>query len=101
MGHEPVFPTGRHNDALPDGAVDVVLLEPADPTALGAAEKLRRRNGALPVVCASIHPGSERAGGLGPVAYLLKPFALSELEQALCLAVESAPAPAALASSGP
>jgi hypothetical protein len=35
------------------------------------------------------------------VAYLLKPFALSELERALCLAVESAPAAAALASSAP
>jgi hypothetical protein len=101
MGHEPVFPTGRRNDALPDGAVDVVLLEPADPAALGATETLRRRQGTLPVVCASIHPGSERTGSLGPVAYLLKPFALSELERALCLAVESAPAPATLASPGP
>jgi hypothetical protein len=32
------------------------------------------------------------------VAYLLKPFALAELECALRLAIESAPAPAALAS---
>jgi hypothetical protein len=101
MGHEPVFATGRHNGGLPDGAVDVVLLEPADPAALGTAETLRARYGALPIVCASIHPASGRTDGLGPLAYLLKPFALSELERALSLAVESAGAEAALASSVP
>ena len=33
LGHEAVFPSGRHGEVLPDGDVDVILLEPADPAA--------------------------------------------------------------------
>jgi len=88
LGHEPVFPESRRGDALP-GDVDVVLLEPADPGARSAAETLLHQHEGIPVVCASIHPDSGQANGLRPLAYLVKPFGLAELEQALTAAVES------------
>jgi len=89
LGHEPVYPAGRRGDVLPEGDVDVLLLEPADPGALSAAEALRLRREELPIVCTSIYPDSERARQLRPHAYLVKPFGLAELERALAMAVES------------
>jgi CheY-like chemotaxis protein len=86
LGHEAVYPNGH---GLPDEEVDALLLEPADPDALAAAESLRARNAGLPIVCASIDPDSERAARLTPVAYLLKPFGLTELEQALSTALST------------
>jgi DNA-binding response OmpR family regulator len=98
LGHEAVFPSGRHGEVLPDGDVDVLLLEPADSSARTMATRLRRRRQELPIVCASIYPDFEPLDGLRPFAYLVKPFALGELERALCAAVESIRAPAKLAS---
>ena len=86
LGHEPVYPRGR-DDVLPQ-AVDVLLLEPADPRALGAAQALRLGHEQLPIVCASIYPQTADARRLAPVAYLMKPFPLAELERALTAAVE-------------
>jgi two-component SAPR family response regulator len=86
LGHEPVY-TGGPGDALPDD-VDVILLEPADTRALGAAQVLRLRHEQLPIVCASIYPETADARRLAPVAYLVKPFPLAELERALTTAVE-------------
>jgi CheY-like chemotaxis protein len=94
LGHEAVYPTGPRGEVLPDGDVDVLLLEPADPEALLAAERLRSRHEKLPIVCASIYPESEQVAALEPLAYLLKPFGLADLERALCTAAESlSPAP--------
>ena len=98
LGHEAVFPSGRHGEVLPDGDVDVLLLEPADPAARGMAEQLRCRQRELPIVCASIYPDFEQLGSLRPFAYLIKPFGLNELERALCAAVDSLDRPAKLAS---
>jgi CheY-like chemotaxis protein len=84
LGHEPVFP----NCSAPRD-VDVVLLEPADPWARSAASPFLDRRSRTPVVCASIYPDSGHLGGLRPLAYLVKPFGLAELEQALTAAVES------------
>lgn len=86
LGHEPVY-TSRPGDVLADG-VDVILLEPADTRALGAAQVLRLRHERLPIVCASIYPETADARRLAPVAYLVKPFPLAELERALTTAVE-------------
>jgi two-component SAPR family response regulator len=86
LGHEPVYTSGP-GDVLPDD-VDVILLEPADPRALGAAQVLRLRHEQLPIVCASIYPETADARRLAPVAYLVKPFPLAELERALTTAVE-------------
>ena len=94
LGYEPVYPTGRRGEVLPECDVDVLLVEPADPGALSAAKTLRDDHEELPIVCASIYPRFEQADRLGPVAYLVKPFGLAELEQALSTAVESVAAPA-------
>ncbi len=90
LGHEAVYPTGRRGEVvLDDEEFDVVLLEPADRDALVAAERLRTRREDLPIVCASIYPESEQVESLRPLAYLLKPFGLADLERALCAAAES------------
>jgi CheY-like chemotaxis protein len=79
LGHEPV-------DALahaPDGDdVDAVLLEPAHAPSREAVARLRVSRPALPVVCTSIHP-PEADGEVESFAYLLKPFALEDLEDAI------------------
>jgi CheY-like chemotaxis protein len=98
LGHEAVFPSGRRGEVLPDEDVDVLLLEPADPAALSAAEGLRRRCRDLPIVCTSIYPDLERASSLRPLAYLIKPFGLADLERALSKAVARVAAPSKLAS---
>jgi CheY-like chemotaxis protein len=85
LGHEPVF-ADEGADRAP-GAVDVMLIEPADPRALAAAQILRLERENAPIVCASIFPPSAHSRRLDPVAYLLKPFALRELEAALEAAV--------------
>lgn len=98
LGHEAVFPSGRRGEVLPDGDVDVLLLEPADPAARAVAERVHRRQRKLPIVCASIYPDFEPRESLRPFAYLIKPFGLNELERALCAAVDSVDRPAKLAS---
>jgi DNA-binding response OmpR family regulator len=97
LGHEAVFPSGRRGEVLPDGDVDVLLLEPADPWARATAERLRHERSELPIVCASIYPDLAQLGGLRPCAYLVKPFGLSELERALRAAVDSVAVSAKLA----
>ena len=77
-----------------DADVDVLVIEPADPSALSTARALRLRRRELPIICASIYPDSPGAERLQPLAYLMKPFALVELERALLAAVESAVAQA-------
>ncbi|MGH3035499.1 MAG: hypothetical protein ACRDON_13230 [Gaiellaceae bacterium] len=87
LGHEPVFtPDGPH-EAFDMHDVDVLLIEPADPRALAAAQILRLERERMPIVCASIYPPTPNTGRLDPVAYLVKPFGLHELEQALETAV--------------
>ena len=83
LGHEAVFP-GEDGDAgFRHVDVDVLVIEPADPRALAAAQILRLQREDIPIVCASIYPPSPHSRRLGPVAYLVKPFALGELEAAL------------------
>ena len=88
LGHEAVYPTERSGRVHCE-EVDVLLLEPADRDALAVAESLRAQQAWLPIVCASIDPESDRVEYLQPLAYLVKPFGLSDLEQALCAAAES------------
>jgi len=96
IGHEPLYPAGRRGPVVPDDGIDVLLLEPADPAALAAAARMRALNEELPIVCASIDPDSAKVESLRPLAYLLKPFGLEELEHALCAAVDSVSAAAEL-----
>ena len=92
LGHEWISVTRGDATELP--AIDALILEPAAPGALELARTLRARSPHLPIVCASIFPAESAALELGPLAYLEKPFGLSELEGVLRLAVEQ-PAAAA------
>jgi CheY-like chemotaxis protein len=83
LGHEVAFSNGR-TVAQPD----VVLVEPAYRDAFESALRLRHAYPQLPIVCASIHePSQETVRALLPSTYLLKPFGLAELRDALQLAL--------------
>jgi CheY-like chemotaxis protein len=64
-----------------------MILEPASPDGLAAAARLRGRLEDLPIVCASIYPPSKESRALAPVAHLIKPFRLRELEAAIVSAL--------------
>jgi CheY-like chemotaxis protein len=82
-GHEPV----GHGELTVDEAPAVMILEPASAEGLAAAARLRRRLEDLPIICASIEPPSVESKALHPVAYLVKPFRLGELEAAISRAL--------------
>lgn len=88
MNHEPVVynPYDRWDDA----EADVLLIEPDELKAIAFAFWLRLSRPNLPIVCVSIRGRSPEASALKPVAYLVKPFALRELERALAEAVRLA-----------
>jgi CheY-like chemotaxis protein len=90
LGHEPVLP-GADGGGGPDVRVDLVLMEPCDPRALALARTLRARDAELPIVCASIYPAAPQARSLRPVAHLVKPFGLGELERTLAAALAGEP----------
>ena len=83
LGHVAAFFAG-----LPTARPDVVLVEPADPGSLAAALRLQHDHPGLPIVCASIDERNrEELQVLLATTYLLKPFSLSELTDALQLAL--------------
>ena len=82
-GHDPVGQGELTNDDTPE----LMILEPASADGLAAAARLRRRLEDLPIICTSILPPSEQTRELGPVAYLIKPFRLAELETAIASAL--------------
>jgi CheY-like chemotaxis protein len=83
LGHEAAL-----FDGLPTARPDVVLVEPADPASLSAALRLQRDHPGLPIICASIDkPKDEETQGLQVTTYLLKPFRLVDLTDALQLAL--------------
>lgn len=86
LGHE-VVPFDPADDRVPDA--DVLLVEPAQPGAADCVAAAHRER-AIPVVCVSTYPRFTTPAELEPVAYLLKPFHIPELEQALTLAVAGA-----------
>jgi hypothetical protein len=79
VGHEPVLEESE--------SVDAVLLEPASRSLLETARRVLVRRPATPIVCVSIGPPSLASASLRPALHLLKPFSLSELKQALVVAV--------------
>ena len=82
-GHEPV----GHGELTSDDAPAVMILEPASADGLAAAAGLRCRLEDLPIICASIYPPSDQSSALSPVAHLIKPFRLRELEAAIVSAL--------------
>jgi hypothetical protein len=93
LGHEPFSRLRADTEDLP--AIDAMIIEPAAPAALRLARAVRARSPDVPIVCASIFPAEPSALELAPLAYLEKPFGLSELEYILRLALEQRPAEAA------
>jgi CheY-like chemotaxis protein len=82
-GHEPV----GQGELTEDDAPAAMILEPASADGLAAAAGLRRRLENLPIICTSIAPPGEETRELRPVAYLLKPFRLVDLEAAIASAI--------------
>jgi DNA-binding response OmpR family regulator len=82
-GHEPVGP----GELTSGDAPAVMILEPASADGLAAAARLRRRLEGLPIICTSIFPPSDESSALLPVAHLIKPFRLRELEAAIVAAL--------------
>ncbi len=78
LGHDPVRFDGRVDDGHD---FEAAVVEPAMPGAMVVAERLHRDG--VRLVFASILPAEPAALGLHPVAYLVKPFALHDLERAL------------------
>ena len=81
LGHEPLLDDARLSP------VDVIVVEPAHAASVERAQAFRAVDEATPVVCASIDPPDVGSRRLSPVAYLVKPFALPDLEQALTRAL--------------
>ena len=79
LGHEPAFLT----PATVTETVDLVLVEPASAECLAAAVELRTGHPGLPIVCASLYERTAAIDLLEPIAYLVKPFTLVQLTDAL------------------
>jgi CheY-like chemotaxis protein len=86
LGYEWISLAEGEGGDLPP--IDAMIVEPAEPAALALARSVRARLPELPIVCASIFPAEPGALELEPLAYLEKPFGLSELEYVLRLAME-------------
>jgi hypothetical protein len=83
LGHEPML------DDASLQPVDAILLEPAHAPSVERARAFRAADGDTPIVCTSIElpdPGTRR---LDPVAYLVKPFSLPDIENALAVALQN------------
>jgi CheY-like chemotaxis protein len=87
LGHEAVAWAGG---AVAPQSVDAAVVEPADEETLSVARSLRKADPHLPIVFSSVRGRTLESASLRPAAHLVKPFALSGLEQAL----DSALAPA-------
>jgi DNA-binding response OmpR family regulator len=77
LGHEVIAET----DHDPVG-VDLVLVEPQGWGATELARRAREESGAA-VLCISVAPPTEESRALEPVAHMVKPFALAELDRAV------------------
>jgi CheY-like chemotaxis protein len=77
LGHEPLL-----EDAALE-RVDAIVLEPAHAPSVERAQAFRGAKGDTPIVCTSIELPDAGSRRLNPVAYLVKPFALPDLEHAI------------------
>jgi DNA-binding response OmpR family regulator len=82
-GHDPV----GQGELTSDDAPELMILEPASADGLAAAARLRGRLENLRIICASIYPPTDESCALHPVAHLIKPFRLRELEAAITSAL--------------
>jgi hypothetical protein len=78
LGREPVPWSGGDL-----GHIDALVAEPGHRGALPLARALREQRPELPILFVSIYPPDHESRALTPVAHLMKPFRLEELERAL------------------
>jgi hypothetical protein len=78
LGHTPVSWSGAPSEVP---AVDAAIVEPGEPVGMRLAIKLRAAD--VPVLFTSIFPPDDSTTSLHPAAYLVKPFPLYRLEEAL------------------
>jgi CheY-like chemotaxis protein len=83
LGHEPVL---EDAELAP---VDAILLEPSHAPSVERAQAFRAVNGDTPIVCASIELPDAGSRRLAPIAYLVKPFALPDLQHAISRALSN------------
>jgi CheY-like chemotaxis protein len=83
LGHEVMNETDA--DSVP---VDLVLVEPQGWGAAEVAQRARASSGAA-VLCISVAPPTEESRALEPVAHMVKPFTLTELDRAVVGALAS------------
>ena len=81
MGHEAVVPEAAGTGGHPD--IDVVVLEPGYTSMIALAHEVRSARPQARFVCVSIYPPSPGALALDPVAYLVKPFSIAALQEAI------------------
>jgi hypothetical protein len=84
LGHDAVISDGSHEQLF---GIDAIVLEPADEGALELASWTREHLAAVAILCTSIFPPWRATEALRPDAYLVKPFALHQLEHALAEAL--------------
>jgi hypothetical protein len=82
LGHEPAFLTPATVATVTE-TVDLVLVEPASAECLAAAVELHSSRPGIPIVCASLYERSADIDLLGPTSYLVKPFTLVQLTDAI------------------
>ena len=80
LGHEPLA-----LDDIPPGRVDVLLCA-TSADALALAHALRRRQPELPIISLGTVAADPETRALRPVAHLIKPYTLGELQRALARA---------------
>ena len=81
LGHEPVL---EDAELAP---VDAILLEPSHAPSVERAQAFRAVNRDTPIVCTSIELPDAGSRRLAPIAYLVKPFALPDLQHAISRAL--------------
>jgi CheY-like chemotaxis protein len=85
LGHEAILSDGSHDQAA---GVDAILLEPGHVESRELAERARADTPGVAIVCTSIFPQGPETVALEADEYLVKPFPLLKLEEALTSALE-------------
>ena len=83
LGHEPMVWDGSDPESL---SADAAVIEPGEGAGLALARRLRRLG--VPLLFTSIFPADREVLDLQPAAYLVKPFPLYALENALGAALK-------------
>jgi hypothetical protein len=78
VGHTPVIWGGGDLDV---SGLDAAIVEPGEPNGMRLAIRLAAAG--IPVLFTSIFPPDESTASLHPSAYLVKPFPLYRLEEAI------------------